>query len=277
MNRDQYSILLNKAKEVVEINLQHVTGKWERTKLHADMVKGYVCCKCILVCTHLHEPEKAQRFSRIIDTWDKFVAVHHEQNQYRLMPIRCQSPTAFAAMASITASAGSPFHIDHRSDHVPYRCYLAYKSPVRVAADKFFAGRGFDRLPIDRVDWDGVLKSDTSVGMVVCKPTVTAAAVQQMAAQWDFVRSPEFFEDTGIDPVPWDDLFKRKQRYLFLVGEAPMPIAQERVVGELAQKLGVLIYQRKAVDSYQYLPPPAAQPPATPKPGLAADRGTVGL
>jgi hypothetical protein len=265
MNRDQYSILLNKAKDLLEIHMQHVTGKWERTKVHADMIKGFVCCKCILVCTHFHEPEKALKNTRIIDTWERLTAIHHEQNQYRLMPIRCQSPTAFAALMSITAWAGSPFHIDHRADHVPYRCYLAYKSPVRVAADKFFAKRGTTGrgLPIDRVDWDGVLKSDTAIGMVVCKPTVTAAAVTQMAAMWDFVNSEEFYQDTGIDPVPWRDLFSRKQRYLFLVGEGAMPIAQEKPITELAQKMGVLIYQKRGLE-YHYLPPPANAATAAP-------------
>jgi hypothetical protein len=264
MNRDQYSILLNKAKDIVEINLQHITGEWKRTKLHADMVKGYVCCKCILVCAHSEDPNAFVKNSRIIDTWEKFVAIHRETNQYRLMPIRCQSPTAFAALASIAASPGSPFHIDDRADHVPYRCYLAYKSPVRVAADRFFTRTtGGDRLPIDRVDWDGVFKTDKAIGMIVCKPTVTAAAIQQMKAQWDFVTSPEFFQDTGIDPVPWDDLFKRKQRHLFLVGESAMPIAQEKPLMELGRKMGVHIYQRKGVDQYQYLAPrPPAQPAA---------------
>ena len=79
MNRDTYSIILGKAKHVLRINMQNVTGKWGKALVHEDVVKGYGCCKCLLVCVHNANRGKPQA-SRFIDTWDRLLDIHHEDN-----------------------------------------------------------------------------------------------------------------------------------------------------------------------------------------------------
>jgi hypothetical protein len=279
MNRDVYSVILRKAKHVLRIRLLNVTQKWEDALVHEDVVKGYGCCKCVLLCTRNANPEK-QLAPRIIDTWDRLLDIHHTENTYRLLPMRANGPSAFAVLQGITSTPGSPFSIDHRSDFVPYRCTLGYKSPVRAAADKCFrrltaqgllataASSGLaganaplihndaGHLPIMGVDFDGVLKTPGNgpIGLVVVRPGINPASILHFANMMKFVESPEFFTGTGLDPVPWRDVLGSRERFLFLAGEATMPIALQRQMALIAQRHKIHLYHKMGHE-FVYVPP----------------------
>jgi hypothetical protein len=260
MNRDVYSIILGKAGKVIDIMLQNVTGKWARTPVHEDQVRGYGCCKCILVLTHNVNPAK-QESTRLLDTFEKLVDVHVEGNQYRLLPLKCQSTAAFAVMLAVTSAPGTPFSIDHRIDHVPYRCYMSYKSPVRAAAEKFFACQG-QQLPLMRCEFDAVLNAPESVAFIVVKPALNLGAITHYANMMKFVTSPALFDETGLDPVPWNEVLP-KRRFTILATETPVPSAMERGMHEAAAAAGIVLYQKKGHDFQYMVPPaPAGSPPA---------------
>lgn len=246
--------------------MQNVTGKWGKALVHEDVAKGYGCCKCLLVCVHNANRGKPQA-SRFIDTWDRLLDIHHEDNCYRLLPLHCSSTAAFVAMASIAASPGSPFSIDDRVDFQPFRMSVAYKSPVRTAIERFFNMPGADRLPIDRVEFDGVLRNKDSSALVQLRHTINQAQIVQLSNVMKFVTSTFFMECAFVDPIPWREVFSPPNRHVFLVGESPLPLLQEKPLAEFARSHGIQLYHRKGSD-YVFLPPPATSVTASPVAGM---------
>ena len=234
MNRDVYSIILGKAKYVLEVNLLNAHNKWERAYIHDDVVKGFMCCKCLMLCIKNCHPDPQRRQHLIIDSWDRLLDVHHPENLYRVTPVTANGINGFLAAMAIIRMPGSPFVLDHRTDHVPYRCTLTYKSPVRAAVESCFKrllreGKhsqdvSSGHLPFSMIEFDAVLKAPKHCGIVVCRPTINMVQINQFQNIMKFVDSPEMFETTGLDPVPWKEVHPNvRKRHLFLAGETPIP------------------------------------------------------
>lgn len=253
MNRDTYSVILCKARRVLTINMLNVTGRWERALVHEDVVKGYVCCKCLLMCLHNANPAKPNA-SKLIDNWEKLLDIHHEENRYRLLPLHTFTTNGFAALLQLVGEPGSPFALDDRVSYLPYCCAVGYKSPVRTAIERFFNVTGADRLPIDRIEFDAVLRNKDHAALIVLKASVNQSQIQHFANTMKFVTSKNFLESSWVDPVPWKFLLSAPNRHLILFSESTVPMAQERPLADLAKKEGITLYHRKGND-YCYLPP----------------------
>lgn len=249
MNRDVYSIILGKAKYVLEVNLLNAHQKWERAYIHDDVVKGFMCCKCLMLCIKNCHPDPQRRQHLIVDSWDRLLDIHHPDNLYRVTPITANGINAFLAAMAIVRLPGSPFLLDHRTDHVPYRCTLTYKSPVRAAVEKCFrnlqkSGKFSStqevtsgNLPFNMIELDAVLKAPKHAGLVVCRPSVNSVTITHVQNMMKFIDSPEMFENTGLDPVPWREIHPNvRKRHLFLAGENPVPAQVQNQLVEQARR-----------------------------------------
>ena len=260
MNRDVYSIILGKAKHVLEVTLQNAHNKWERAYIHEDVVKGFMCCKCLMLCTHNCHPDPSRRQHLVVDSWERLVDIHHPDNLYRVTPVTSSGINAFLTVMAIVRSPGSPFQLEHRTDHVPYRCNLTYKSPVRAAVErcfrslqqqgKFSASVSLDggMLPVTMIELDAVLKAPKDCALVVVKPTINPVSITHFVNMMKFVDSPFLFDGTGLDPVPWREIdSKVRRRHMFLAGESPMPPALERQLVEQARQHNIHLYQKRGL------------------------------
>ncbi len=268
MNRDVYSIILGKAKYVLEVNLLNAHNRWERAYIHDDVVKGFMCCKCLLLCTRNCHPDPQRRQHLIVDSWDRLLDIHHPDNLYRVTPVTANGINAFLAAMAVCRLPGTPFSVDHRTDHVPYRCSLAYKSPVRAAVERCFVNLAREgkmppspqldsgHLPITMIELDAVLKAPKHAAMIVVRPAINTVTITHFQNMMRFIDSKEMFEDTGLDPVPWREIHPDvRKRHLFLAAETPMPQQIQHQLAEQARKCDPPIHlMHKKGLHFEYVP-----------------------
>lgn len=265
MNRDVYSIILGKAKTVLEVNLQNANNKWERAYIHDDVVKGFMCCKCLLLCTRNAHPDPNRRQHLIVDSWERLIDIHHPDNLYRVTPLTCSGVNPFLAAMAVASCPGSPFRMDHRIDHVPYRCTLTYKSPVRGAVERCFKnlqaqGKFPANIPIDTgslpimgMEFDCVLRAPKDAGLIVVKPTVNPVAINTLVNMMKFIDSPEMWQETGLDPAPWREISPTvRKRHLFLCGESAVQPAMVKPLLEAAKPHNIHLFHKRGL-RFEYL------------------------
>jgi hypothetical protein len=166
---------------------------------------------------------------------------------------------------AITQCPGSPFKLEDRTDFVQYRCTLTYKSPVRSAVEKCFKrlqreGKFVSHMPVDTgnlpingMEFDCVLKAPKDAGLIVVKPTVNQVAINNLVNMMKFVDSPEMWDGTGLDVVPWREISPAvRRRHLFLCAESSVQQGLIKSVLEAARPHGIHLFHKRGL-RFEYL------------------------
>ena len=149
MQRDTYAAMLGKfGGKYVPCLVEHLTGQVTTEALCDVYLTGVKLRRLVFMTCMQSTAAFAHKAGRavpllpkdvIVSTWETFQRVHQPHFVYRLLPLRCASPAAFAAIQAIVTSPGSPFTLEHRQDPVPYRFSIAPHSKVRSTVMQFLS------------------------------------------------------------------------------------------------------------------------------------------
>jgi hypothetical protein len=189
--------LINSTLPTLNLRMRDLMGNVYTQRLHSRIFDAYEVKSLVLEA--LNENQQRVLFAHggvipaqhpvgpplVLESWADLAACHRPTNLYQLLPRRARSYAAYQVARSICACPGSPFTMDQRVDPIDLK--LIFRPPdfeFRAA----FNARNPEKVGTS-VQFDGLLRTDTDTGLVMCFSHVTPAQINTFVGTVAFLRA----------------------------------------------------------------------------------------